>query len=336
VGATAPAQEWYFAEGYTGTGFDEYVCVLNPGADDAELTFRFQTQGGERVVAGKSVPAHSRQTFLANDLVGGAYETSLKLESTQPVVAERPIYFDYLGADPAAPRHWNGGHCVMGATSLGDVYFFAEGYTGAGFEEYITIQNPHDAAITVDAAYQLGPGQGGPVTASYEVPARGRRTVYVNGPEGVGEGKDASVQLTSDDDFLAERPMYFNYTGYGAPGWTGGHCVIGARDAGTQWFFAEGYTGSGFDEFLCIQNPYPGDSQVTITYYPEGGGQPIVKDAITVQGNTRRTVYVNVDAGEGLSISAMVSSDQPVIVERPMYFDFFDITGGHDVVGYAP
>ncbi|MEW6554177.1 MAG: DUF5719 family protein [Actinomycetota bacterium] len=336
VGASDPAQEWYFAEGYTGPGFYEYICVLNPGNDDADLTFRFQTQSDEIVVADKVVPAHSRQTFLANDLLDGAYEASLKLESTQPVVAERPMYFDYLGPDAAAPRHWNGGHCVMGATSLGNVYFFAEGYTGAGFDEYITIQNPGASEITVEAEYQLGPGQGGPVTASYEVPAHTRRTVYVNGPEGVGEGKDASVELTSDDDFLAERPMYFNYTGYGAPGWTGGHCVIGARDAATRWFFAEGYTGSGFDEFLCIQNQYPGDAQVTITYYPEGGGQPIVKDAFAVPGDSRVTVYVNVDAGEGLSISAMATSDQPVIVERPMYFDFFGITGGHDVVGYAP
>ncbi len=336
VGAPAPAQECYFAEGYTGPGFDEYICVLNPGEDDADLTFRFQTQSDEIVVTGKSVPAHSRQTFLANQLLGGAYETSLKLESTQPVVAERPIYFDYLGADPAAPRHWNGGHCVMGATSLGDIYFFAEGYTGAGFDEYITIQNPGASEITVEAEYQLGPGHGGPVTTSYEVPARGRRTVYVNGPEGVGEGKDTSVVLSSDDDFLAERPMYFNYTGYGAPGWTGGHCVIGARDAATQWFFAEGYTGGGFDEYLCIQNQYPDDAEVNITYYPEGGGQPILKDAFAVPGDSRVTVYVNVDAGEGLSISAMVASDQPVIVERPMYFDFFGITGGHDVVGYSP
>ncbi len=75
---------------------------------------------------------------------------------------------------------------------------------------------------------------------------------------------------------------------------------------------------------------------MSITYYPEGGGNPIVKDAFAVPGDSRVTVYVNVDAGEGLSISAMVASDQPVIVERPMYFDFFGITGGHDVVGYAP
>ena len=57
-----------------------------------------------------------------------------------------------------------------------------------------------------------------------------------------------------------------------------------------------------------------------------------------IAADSRYTVYVNgpSQAGPGLSISAKVSSDQPVIVERPMYFDFRGWTGGHDVVGYIP
>jgi len=48
-------------------------------------------------------------------------------------------------------------------------------------------------------------------------------------------------------------------------------------------------------------------------------------------------VPVNVDAGANLAISAKVSSTQPVIVERPMYFNFNGAwSGGHDVVGYVP
>jgi hypothetical protein len=47
-------------------------------------------------------------------------------------------------------------------------------------------------------------------------------------------------------------------------------------------------------------------------------------------------VNVNDDAGANQDISAEVSSDQPIIVERPMYFDYQGWTGGHDVVGYMP
>jgi hypothetical protein len=130
--------------------------------------------------------------------------------------------------------------------------------------------------------------------------------------------------------------MYFDYTGTGNWHWTGGHCVIGATASADTWFFAEGYTGDGFEEWLCIQNPGGVPANVTITYYPEGGGDPIVRQQPEIAASTRYTAYVNYNAGEGLSISAEVASDRPVIVERPMYFDFFGLTGGHCVVGYTP
>ncbi|MBU1670607.1 MAG: hypothetical protein KKF41_16135 [Actinobacteria bacterium] len=41
----------------------------------------------------------------------------------QEIIAERPMYFNYLGA-------WTGGHDVVGATSEATTWYFAEGYTG--------------------------------------------------------------------------------------------------------------------------------------------------------------------------------------------------------------
>ena len=43
-GGRLPQTEWHFAEGCTREGFDEYICVLNPGDSAADLTFTFQTQ----------------------------------------------------------------------------------------------------------------------------------------------------------------------------------------------------------------------------------------------------------------------------------------------------
>ncbi len=307
--------------------------MLNPWGAEAHLTFNFQTQEDGLVVptGTYTVPAHSRATFKANDLLDGkSYQTSLKLSSDVPVVAERPMYFEYQGTGSWG---WTGGHDVMGTPTLARDYYFAEGTTRAGFEEWLTLQNPGAAEITVHASYQLG--EGAPVEQDYKVAAASRKTLYV--PTEAGADKDVSVHLSSASDFLAERPMYFDYSGMGSWGWTGGHCVIGAPSQGTDWFFAEGYTGAGFEEWLCIQNPGAAAAHVIITYYPQGGGAPIVKDPITVAANSRSTVFVNTDAGEGLSICAKVASDKPVIVERPMYFNFDGIwSGGSDVVGYQP
>jgi len=331
VGASSPADTWYFAEGYTGSGFDEWICVLNPGDTAADLTFRFQTQEeGEKTVTGFSVPAHSRQSFKANDLLeGGSYQTSLALESTQPVVAERPMYFNYQGTGGWG---WTGGHCVMGASELASAYYFAEGTTRGGFEEWLTVQNPGLAEINVHATYFLG--SGAPVEMDYPVPPARRSTIYV--PLQVGTDQDVSVRLTSSQPFLAERPMYFNYQGMGAWGWTGGHCVIGATGSAKDWFFAEGYTGSGFEEWLCIQNPGGTDAALNVTYYPEGGADPVVREH-TVAANSRYTIPVNVDAGADMAISAGISSNQPIICERPMYFNYNGAwNGGHDVLGFTP
>ncbi|MDD3719077.1 MAG: hypothetical protein PHP28_10510 [Actinomycetota bacterium] len=336
VGATAPASEWYFAEGYTGYGFEMWVCVLNPSDAPADLTFRFQTQeeDEEIVVGGGTVPANSRRTFLANDLLGGmSYQTSLKLESTAPVVAERPMYFSYQGY--GEPKNWQGGHCVMGVTSLEMQYYFAEGTTRSNFEEWVTLQNPNDFDIVVDAVYQLGPDQGDPVEESYDVPARSRYTVFV--PNTTDVGKDVSVFLSSEHEFLAERPMYFAYS-YVDLSARGGHCVIGAPSPAFEWFLAEGYTGAGFNQWICMQNVENEDATVEIYYYTQEAGALEVR-TVPVPANTRSTILVNDHAGPNYQLSTriLVTDGPPIVVERPMYFLFNGVwDGGHDVVGYAP
>ncbi len=328
VGASLPSATWFFAEGYTGPGFEEYVCVLNDTDVDASADFFFQTQeAGEIVIENQLIPARSRRTFNVNVMLAGDYQSSLKIVSSQPVVAERPMYFNYQGT---ANRNWTGGHCVMGVPSITNEYFLAEGTTRNGFEEWITIQNPNAAMITVLAGYQLGTGE--VVNRSYDIEAGRRFTVLV--PEVIGPEQDVSVHLTSTADFLAERPMYFNYRGMGGWSWTGGHCVVGTPHSSTRWFFAEGYTGYGFEEWLTVQNTGDTDANVAITYYPEGGADP-VNTTHLVAAHSRYTVMVNFDAGADMAISAMLTSDKPVICERPMYFLFNnEWTGGHCVMGY--
>ena len=333
VGVKEPAATYYFAEGYTGEGFDEWLCVLNPGDVPAALTFRFQTEEkGEKVVSGLTVAPHSRASFRANDLLGGSFQASCVVGSDRPVVVERPMYFDYMGR---GTHHWQGGHCVMGSTSLAPGFFFAEGTTRTGFEEWLTLQNPHASAIDVRAVYDFGPGQGEPVEKTYRVQGKRRLTVFV--PDEVGWEKDVSIKLSSTSDFLAERPMYFDYTGAGAGHWRGGHCVIGAVSASSDAFFAEGYTGDGFHEWLCLQNPGDGDAVVEVLYLTQERGA-LPPRTVTVPSRTRVTLFVNQHAGAGYQLSCRlrVVSGPPVVAERPMYFSQGGRDGGHDVIGYDP
>jgi streptogramin lyase len=331
IGASSPRTDWYFAEGTTLPGFDEYVTVLNPGSKAANLGFHYMVEGHGEVPMTETVKPHSRATFSTRQQIGSNLNASLYLSSDQLVVAERPMYFNYMGL---AQNNWTGGHDVVGTNSPAKSWYLAEGTTRPGFEEWLCLQNPNPAPIKVNATYQLGVGQGSPIAKSYTIPANQRLTVSVN--QQIGTGKDDSVYLSSGSSFIAERPMYFNYQSV----WTGGHDVLGANGPAKTWLFAEGTTRSNFNEWLCLQNPQGTAAHATITYYPESGS-PVVKKW-TVAGNSRLTVNVNTDAGANLDISAAVTSDQPIIVERPMYFNYNSgwtgggWTGGHDVVGFVP
>jgi exo-beta-1,3-glucanase (GH17 family) len=318
-GASKPSRTWYFAEGYTGPGFDEYICVLNPGQTPASMTLRFQTSSmGEVTKSGLVLAAGSRSTFKVNDLLGPDIEASFKVESDQPVVAERPMYFDYLGRDQ---RHWKGGSCVVGTPTLSRDHYFAEGTTRSGFEQWLTLQNPTTEPIVVDAVYQLGQGQGDPVHVTYPVDPRTRRTIFV--PDEVGPSRDVSVHLSCPHNFLAERPMYFHFEHSGLL-FQGGNSAMGAFAPRSAWFFAEGYTGASFEEWLTLQNISDSASEVVVRYLPqESAALPPRRHEIPP--HSRVTIFVNEDAGPGYQVAAdlRVVSGPDVVVERPTYFDPF-------------
>ena len=107
----------------------------------------------------------------------------------------------------------------------------------------------------------------------------------------------------------------------GSPLFNGGHESAGVTEMSTEWFLAEGATGSFFTTFVLLSNPNPGPAQVTMTYLREGGGT--VSRAKTVAAGTRLTINVGqgCDAG-ATSVATRVTSDVGIIVERAMYWPF--------------
>ncbi len=147
---------------------------------------------------------------------------------------------------------------------------FAEGYTGQGFQEYLCIGNsssyPADVII-----YYLLPDQyywDQKVT----VPANSRTTVNVNAEV---PDMEVSTYIDSDIEVVVERPMYFNYDGV----WTGGHDAVASRYMGKDWFFAEGYTGPGFDEWVCVLNLDDADANLTFHFQTQEEGE-VIRNAV--------------------------------------------------------
>jgi hypothetical protein len=312
----------YFAEGTTRPGFDEYLSILNPDTKTADLTIDYQLETGQVITKTATVNPQTRLTIHVPDQVPAGHDVSVKIHSEgASVIAERPMYFNYNGK-------WDGGHTAVGVNLLQRDYYFAEGTTRQNgtdgpFDTWLTLQNPNDQQANVGITYMLGSGQN--IQKTYTVAAHSRYTVSVN--QDVGINQDVSTKIHSDIPIACERPMYFNYHNK----WTGGHDVTGVTAPAKTWDFAEGTTRPGFDEWLCIQNPNDGVANISVNY-TTGDGRSI-QASYRVAGHSRYTVSVNHDVGPGQDVSAEVSSDVPVIAERPMYFDYNGWTGGSDVVG---
>ncbi|MBU4173442.1 MAG: DUF4978 domain-containing protein [Actinobacteria bacterium] len=104
--------EWNFAEGCTRAGFETWLCVQNPGQDEATATITYMFADGTTEDKEHTVAPNSRYTVSVNEEVGPEKDVSMRVTSDRPVIVERPIYFDYagLGGHPT----WQGGHTVVG------------------------------------------------------------------------------------------------------------------------------------------------------------------------------------------------------------------------------
>ena len=315
--ATPPASTYYFSEGTTRPGFQEWISIQNPGELGANVNITYMLGTGENKEQTVAVPAHSRLTVDVNTFVGAGQDVSARVSSDQLIVAERPMYFDYKG--------WKGGDDAIGSINTGQIWYFAEGTTRGGFQEWLTLQNPSTYNTTVEITYMLGDGS----TRTQQVPvaARTRATVDVNAF--IGPEQDVSMKVEGREaGIVAERPMYFDYHGYAA----GGHNVVGGRSRASRWYFAEGTTRSGFDTYLCLQNPNAVAGSAAIKYILGDGS--VKTQSIALPATSRQTVRVNDIIGADKDVSIVVDASMPILAERPMYFDYHGFApGGHNAMG---
>jgi hypothetical protein len=215
------------------------------------------------------------------------------------------------------------GHVTTGIQQPDTTWYLAEGFTGAGFSTFILLQNPNANSANVEITYML---QDGTTTIrNANIPGNSRFTVVANDPSQVGLDKAFSTKITATGPIVVERAMYFNNEGHAAGGVVSTH---------TTWYLAEGYTGSGFGTFILIQNPNPVSASVAVTYMLQTGST--LTRNIVVPPNSRYTIVAQDADQVGLdqAFATKLISNQPIIVERAMYWGNGDGTvGGHGDIG---
>lgn len=327
VGSTSPDTTWYLAEGTTQSGFDTNIWVMNPNDSKAKVNIDYTLDDGTSLEQKINLPAFSQDLVDTSKTVGDGQEFSTIITSDIPVVAERPIYFNYQG-------YRTGGFTSSGANAPASEWYFAGGTTYSGFESWVVIQNTGSGDADVSMKYITGSGNNN--YQSLTIPSNSREKIFVN--DFLGPGQDYSVIVSGSNPIVVERPMYFNYQDK----WNGSSTSTGTLKPGTTWYFAEGRSGPGWDSYITIQNLGDSNAQVKLTNYTPS---KIKKTYVSVPVNDWYQIELNPSGGSTFS-SWAVASDQPVIPERSTYFDYngqfenkngaISWTGGDSVMGFSP
>lgn len=321
-----PSGEFYFAEGTTRDGYHEWICLLNPTGGEVTCGIEYMINGGSNKKQDIVLPPNSRTTVDVNLFLGPGLDVSARVTGDGYFVAERSVYFTADGRD--------GGEQVLGRTGTSTRFMFAEGTTRAGFQTWLAVQNPQDTEAKVLVNYIYADGTP-PTPQNVTVPPRSRQTIDVNTE--AGAEKDVSMAVTSNRSIVAERVMYFTYPNRILGMYPSGvHNCTGADAGARSWYFAEGTTRSNFQEWLCLMNPTGNEAAVTIRYMKAAGSVQTVEK--TLKANSRDTIDVNADVGPDADVSALVTSSEPIVAERPMYFQFMpeagvNWKGGHNSIG---
>jgi hypothetical protein len=334
-----------------GTSYITYLTVLNQNNTPVNVAVTYKGAKSLYTVT-HQVAANTRGTImlsgdfpLANSPNHNSYlyATSLMVTTDQPVVVELPSYFTI----PSNSTHiaFASGTDEVGATAPQIRWDFAEGYTGTSTSQFLTyldLANPGDAPATTTLTLAVTNGQHPlpSVTKQYTVPPLASITVELNSlvcPQGTLYcGYSVGSHVAATQPVIVDRDMYFDYQG-NIPGST---AVVGSAAPQAQYYFAEGYTGPGFNEYLTIVNPATNSSSetVTIRYLIQGGSPKTVTLSQPLQPGQRWTEIVNNDVGANQQVSVVVTTNTgTLIVERPMYFNYHSqALGGSDVIGYSP
>jgi Tol biopolymer transport system component len=225
AGVTAPATQWFLAEGATGFFFDFFILLANPTDTDTVVDARFLRDDGLVVETAHPLPAQSRANIYVNDLhpllADAAVSTVLTSRQNIPIIVERAMYWDRRGLAYEA-------HNSPGATQTGTRWALADGEAGTGTDTYILVANTSAFAGRIKLTLLFE--DGGTAEREFDVLANSRLTVYPpqHFPEANGRRFGAVIESLGAQpaQIVVERAMY---SSTGGVFWEAGSNVLGTR-----------------------------------------------------------------------------------------------------------
>jgi hypothetical protein len=322
--AQALGQTWYLAEGSTKWGFDTQISIQNPNNNLMQALITYMMTDGTNATQVAYLQPSSQTIVMPVSVIGAAdFSTMIQVVSgTGNIAVNRIMSWYKPGESPPIIEETSS----IGTNSPTRTWFLAEGSTNWGFSTYILVQNPNSAPTNATLTFMIEGAS--PRAFVRTIPARSRQTFQMSTFIG---SKDASCQVSADAPIVVERSMFRGANK------AMGHETIGATTPATTSFLAEGSTSWGFTTYVLVQNPNPVTANVKLSLLTSLGR--LDGPTAAMPPNSRKTFnlnnFINVGAlSKGLDVSTIVSSDQPIIAERAMYwYNNVMKEGGHDTIG---
>ncbi len=350
IGGTALGTTYSFADIPTGvsgsSSFTSFLTILNPNAQATNVTVSYYANGEKMQSQMLTVPGDARGT-ISPGMVALPQHVAAIVSSDLPIMVERPTYFTNVNGV-------SGAYDVVGTPKAAADWLFAEGYTGPGYREDLTLANV-DPTNAAQVTIILKSATGATNPTQLVVKPQSQVIWNVNAANSFnGATPEVSVEVTaasSGANIIVERELYFKYQHTLRQPAAGGTAVMGqvGPAAFSTYSFAEGYTNTGYNEWLTLQNP-TGKAETIYATLVNGLGRSSTS-SFTVKANSRFTVDVNSlvqqvfspgmsSTGNAISMTVQTLDGSDFVAERPMYWNTSGISsfvtaGGSDVVGYV-
>jgi hypothetical protein len=247
-----------------------------------------------------------------------------------------PAVAGEAGGDPDGDGRTNLQEFQAGTHPRGTVArWLAEGATSSFFRTRLALFNPE--ASPALAVVRMLASDGATLSLTVAIGAREQQRLELAERT---PGSDFSIVVEADRSVVAERTTIWDQRlepalsparlGYGS------HAETGNGGPATSWYLAEGATHGGFDLFYLLLNPGDAAATVTVEYLRPAPLAPVVR-TYAVGAHSRRTIWVDAEGAElqATDVSAAVTADRPIVVERAMYYSTPDqpFAAGHAGAG---
>jgi hypothetical protein len=186
AGITAPALQWFIAEGATGAFFDLFILIGNPSTSAAAVTITYLLPDGTTVEKLHQVAAESRRTIAVKGedarLAATAVSATITSTNATPIVVERAMWWP--------SPFWYEGTVTAATTTSAVRWALAGGFVDPrpDTETYLLVANPGATSANVTIAVGENGGAPDPLFPNRQacrvtvpVPARGRYTTGLKG-----------------------------------------------------------------------------------------------------------------------------------------------------------